>query len=171
MRGVYSRTLDLKNAGIDVGTWHVLAQDPKAWTEIFMDRDNIHIRPENPYYFGQLPVPSNPRPQTYAEVVMKLLKEIIIEVPKPIDSDCVVLNSPTSPISRTVPLNISPPKIVETVKQQILSQLPSTEAALHISEPQPLPVVTTLRRSARLATKDEARGGRRVYSSEPILDD
>ena len=100
---------------------------------------------------------------------MKLLKETIIEVPKPIDSDCVVLNSPTGPISRTVILNISPPKIVETVQQQILSELPSTEAAQHI--PQPLPAVTTLRRSARLAAKDEARGGRRVYSSKPILDD
>ena len=45
--------VDLKNAGIDVGTWHVLAQDPIAWTEIFMDRENIHIRPENPFYFCQ----------------------------------------------------------------------------------------------------------------------
>ena len=121
--------VNLEIAGIDIGTWHVLAQDPKVWTEIFMDRDNIHIRPENPFYFGQLPAPSNPRPQTYAEVV--------IEVPKPIDSDCVVLNSLTGPISRTVVLNISLPKIPETVQQQILSELPSAEMDQYISEPIP----------------------------------
>ena len=60
--------------------------------------------------------------------------------------------------------------IVDTGYQQVRTECFVDETA-QISISQPSPIVKELRRSVRLAAKDETRGGRRIYSTKPFIHD
>lgn len=151
---------DLKNAGIDVATWHQAAADRGAWFRLTQRPDICKLRKPsasvNPPEL-LLKSPQHPRPPASA--------------PQP-------SKSPQASSSMT---STSPPALPRPTTPLSSQNSPSSfSTVLHVSSPPsailPIPLSTplsshspTLRCSRRLADKARLAGGRRVYSLKPLI--
>ena len=175
---------DLKNAGIDVETWHYLAQTELEWEALYMDRNDIHVRPDNVIYVGEPPMMDPvqtriPGKESYADVVSKGVilpkKESYAEVLlKTASLSSTFKTEKQSTFQETqefhIDKNDTPLQSADAIQDHLTT----------VSSPKPDAQVSTLlplishprvvRRSGRLAAKDAARGGRRLYSLKPHIE-
>lgn len=185
----HSLIYDLKNAGVPCSSWHYLAADEVTWEDI-LRRDDIHIRPPNPLYEPLVSqVDSAPPTLAVSKSNVKSYKDVLVSGPSsttaasslilllqdtpkppssPSDDSCIAVTTISNPTVLSPPpsIQVSNPLTEQEEPQQLT---PSSSFTSHHENSPTRCVNVEPRRSARIAARIKACGGRRCYSNKPQI--